>query len=561
MRTDFRRRRQIGALFFVTIIFLFLILRLFNRQVINYEAFKKKADIQQKVNIKLPPPRGNIYDAAGNILALDTSVDSVYAVPREIEDKQEVVSQLESALGMDRAFLKDRLSRDKSFVWIKRKIGADDVRRIEKADIEGVGMVKEPRRSYPVSNLLCHAVGFTDIDNNGLEGLELYYEPFLEGKTGFKSTFRDARQRIVSSYDDYLPPKEGCDLKLGMDEVIQHIIVSEINRVVEDYRPRSVMIVALDPKTGQVLGMANYPDFDPNRYWEAEQDDYRNRCITDVFEPGSVFKIITASAVLEEDVVSPDDEFYCENGEYRVGSRVLHDYRPYGTLTFRQVIEKSSNIGTVKAAAKLGPDKLYEYILKFGFGARSGIDLPSEENGILRHKNGWTPSDMTTIPMGQGISCTALQLACAVSVIANGGLLVRPYVVQYITDSADNTISESAPHIERRVVSENTARVMRDFLCGVVEEGTGRRAKPAGYRACGKTGTAQKVGEGGRYSPDKYVASFVGFAPYENPKVALVVCVDEPKGNHFGGVVAAPVFKRIIEKILKYMEISRHEKA
>ena len=421
-------------------------------------------------------------------------------------------------------------------------------------------MLKETNRAYPDENLFCHVIGFTDIDNNGLEGIEHYRHGFLTGKYGWKSSLRDARQNLISSHGEYLPAREGYSLILTLDEVIQHIVKSEVEDIVRTYKPKSIMIVVIEPKTGSVLAMVNYPDFNPNDYQHFDQEVFKNRSITDTFEPGSVFKIITASAVLEEGIVSTEDEFYCENGEYKVGKRILHDYRPYGDLTFREVIEKSSNIGTVKAAEKLGEDKLYLYIKKFGFGSKSGIDLFGEENGILRPKDTWSYVDMTTIPMGQGISGTALQLADAISVIANGGFLMRPFVVKYVKDNDGNIIREFKPHLIRRVISEEAALEMRQLLLGVIERGTGKRAKLKGYKACGKTGTAQKVDTNRRYAKDKYIASFIGFAPYEDPRVSLVVCVDEPKGKHFGGSVAAPAFKHIMEKILKYMEVKPSEK-
>jgi len=557
---NIRKKRQFVIFFLFCLAFLGLILRVFTLQVLNNSAFKDKANLQHKTLVKLKPKRGAIYDAKDRILALDIAVNSVYANAREVKDKANVASQLATLLKLKEAFIQDRLSRDKAFVWIKRKISENEERKIEKANIHGISLVKETKRSYPNDSLGCHIIGFTDMDNQGLEGLELYYDAFLRGRHGWRSAFRDAKRNLISSYEEYLPSQDGYSLVLTVDEVIQHVVESEIIDIVKKHRPKSVMIVAMNPATGEILAMANYPNFNLNDSQNTEFEIFKNRSVTDTFEPGSVFKIITASAVLNEGRVSLTDEFYCEEGQYKIGRRVLHDYRPHANLTFREVIEKSSNIGTVKAAALLGSDGLYEYIKKFGYGARSGIDISGEENGILRHKSTWHKVDMTTIPMGQGISGTALQLVNAVSVIANGGFLMKPFLVKRIIDSEGNVVKEFRPHVERRVISSETASLMRGLLNGVVERGTGKRAKMKRYTAGGKTGTAQKVGPNGRYTEDKFVASFIGFAPREKPRVSIAVCVDEPKGTHFGGTVSAPAFKNIMQKILSYMEVQEDEK-
>jgi len=545
VRINIKKRRQALVFLILCACFLLLIIRLYNLQILDYPTFKKKAENQHKTLIELKPKRGTIYDKKNRILALDTKTNSV--------------SRLSEITGLQKSFLVDRLYRDKAFIWIKRKINDEEARQIKRAGLEGVALLKETQRSYPNKKLLCHGIGFTDMDNNGLNGVELYYDSYLKGRYGWKSFFRDARQKLIYSYEEYLPAREGYNIVLTVDQVIQHILEEEILNIMRKNRPKTVKILAMNPNTGEILGMASYPYFDLNRYSAMSPEVFKNRCITDSFEPGSVFKIINACAVLEEGVVSLDDKFYCEQGEYKIRKRILHDYHAYGTLTFKEVIEKSSNIGTAKAAEKLGRDKLFDYITEFGFGSVSGIDLPGEENGILRHKDTWSYVDMTTVPMGQGISCTALQLANAISVIANGGLLMRPYVVQYIIDSNGETVKAIGQKVIRRVISEETAAKMRGVLRGVVVSGTGKRAQLDGYTSCGKTGTAQKVGKNGRYSKDKYVASFIGFAPYENPMVTLVVCVDEPKGTHFGGSVSAPAFKNIMQKILQYMEVKQHE--
>jgi cell division protein FtsI (penicillin-binding protein 3) len=354
---------------------------------------------------------------------------------------------------------------------------------------------------------------------------------------------------------------------LNIDQVIQDFVEREMAAMVSEKSPKGAMIIAMNPSSGEIIAMASYPNFNPNSSAkdpvtgaETQDEAYKNKCITDVFEPGSVFKSITASAIIEEKAASPTDTFFCENGEYAIHKRILHDVHPYGTLSFREVIEKSSNIGTVKAAARLGKDKLFDYIRKFGVGAKLGIDLAGEEEGIIRPKQKWTPSDMSTVPMGQGISVTALQLTASMAAIANGGLLMRPYVVKCITDDEDNIIKEFKPEMIRRVISENTASTVRDILKGVVDKGTGTKAKLNGYTSGGKTGTAQKVDGTGRYASGKYMSSFVGFAPVAKPRIVLAVCIDEPKGAYYGGAVSAPVFKNILDNALKYMEVPEDDK-
>lgn len=559
MRINFKKKRQLIVFFLFCLAFISIIFRLHDIQILDYSRLKNKADLQHKILIKLEPKRGDIYDKNKRLSALNIDTYSVYAVSKDIKDREKVASILSPLLNLEKDFLADRLNRDKSFVWLKRKITDKEAEILEKAEIDSVNLIKETKRFYPNDRLGCHFIGFTDIDNRGLEGLELCYDTFLRGKYGWKNALRDAKQDVVHSYAEYLPPSDGFDLILTVDEIIQHIIEKEIINIVKTSRPKGVMIIAMDPYTGGILAMANYPDFNPNHYQNINSGVFKNMCITDSFEPGSVFKIVTASAVLEEGLVDFEDEFFCEKGAYKIGKRILHDYRPYGTLTFREVIEKSSNIGTVKAADRLGKDKLYRYIKKFGFGSKSEIDLPGEEKGILRDVSGWSYADMTTIPMGQGISCTALQLVNAISVIANGGMLMKPFIVRYIVEADSDIVKGFEPRAVRRVISEETSSKMKQLLRGVIERGTGTRAKLDDYDACGKTGTAQKVDKNGKYSENRFVASFIGFAPSVKPRVALVVCVDEPKGKYFGGSVAAPAFKNIMQKILKYLEVPQNE--
>lgn len=522
--------------------------------MINYEFFKKKADIQHRVKIELAPERGGIFDRNNRAFAVDTPIESLYAVPREITNKEEVIRSICELIDVDENIVRERINKDKAFIWIKRGLSSEETTRIKISKINGLYLLQETKRSYPKGDLLCHVIGFTDIDNKGIEGIELYYENFLRGKYGWKSFFRDARQNKISSYEEFLPAKKGYDIILTIDEVIQHTVETEMRELVKKRKPESAMIIVMSPITGEIYAMCSYPSYENNQYSKAEKEDLKNRCITDVYEPGSVFKVLSACADIDTGKVKPDDMFFCENGQYSVGKRVLHDYHGYGNLSFSQVIQKSSNIGTVKATAKIGEDDFYNYLLNFGIGQSTGIDLPGEENGILRNVRTWTPSDMTTIPMGQGVSCTTLQLADALSVVANGGLLMQPYIVKEIRDENGNVIKKFKPKIKKRVISGKSADTVKEILKGAVQSGTGKKAILNGYYACGKTGTAQKV-IGGRYAEGKYIASFMGFAPYKDPELVVVVSVNEPKGDYFGGSVAAPVFREVMQKSLRYLEV------
>jgi len=553
---NFYKTRQGITFFTLIIIFTVLIGRLLYIQVARHGFLTDLANKQHKIFIKLEPRRGKIYDRLNRVLAVYLDTISVYAVPREIESKKEIAYLLGDELSIDRHTLYNKLKRNNYFAWVKRKIETPEVERVEKLDIKGVYFIDESKRFYPGEDFACHVIGFTDIDNQGLEGVELYYNDQLKGEYGWRRSIRDAHQReIVSHQMAQLPSRDGNSLVLTIDEVAQHIIEKEMEGIVKKYRPAGVSIVAMNPRTGEILAMANYPSFNPNNIKEGDLAHIKNKAITDAFEPGSVFKVVTASAALDLKSVDFDTEIFCENGAYRVANRTLHDYRPYGTLTFRQVIEKSSNIGVAKVADKVGKDNLSKYIRKFNFDRPLGIDLPGEIGGIMRDPETWSPSDMTTIPMGQGIAVTALQLASCVSVIANDGILMKPYIVKSLINEEGIPVKENGPVAIRRVISEDAALKVKELLAGVVDHGTGRRAQLDNFKACGKTGTAQKVRPQGGYYKDKYIATFIGFAPQENPVVSLAVCVDDPKGEHFGGRVSAPAFKNIMTKLLSYMEI------
>jgi cell division protein FtsI (penicillin-binding protein 3) len=453
--------------------------------------------------------------------------------------------------------LKDRLYRKKSFIWLARKISPEQSAAIKKLNLKGINFIKESKRCYPNSYLASQIIGFAGLDNVGLEGLELYYNSYLKGESGWALFLRDARQKRLSLGEKVISARDGYDLVLTIDEIIQYIAERELDKAYKTHHAKGATIIVMDPHTGAILALASRPSFDLNNPVRANKDEIRDRAICDLFEPGSVFKIVTASAALEEKKVTEEDKFFCENGAYKVGPHILHDHRPHGTLTFREVIEQSSNIGTVKVAQMLGPDMLYRYIKLYGFGSKSGIDLPGEIPGMIREPRLWSKISIAAVPIGQEVGATALQLVAAISVIANGGQLMKPYLVHQIQDKHAEVIKKFSPTLVHKVISLDTALRLKKILTGVVEEGTGKLAKIEGFSAAGKTGTAQKLELNGTYSHDKFVASFIGFAPAEDPLVAIVVMVDEPHPAYFGGVVAAPVFKNVAGDVLKYIQTNK----
>jgi cell division protein FtsI (penicillin-binding protein 3) len=549
--------RKIKAVFLFFFIFLFFcLIRLFYIQFFRANYLASLAEKQHNLFIELEPRRGIIYDTNLKPQAVNILVDSLYACPSEIadKDKEAIIRQLLPILEVDYAYLKERLYRKKSFIWLDRKISSQKVEAIKKLKIKGLDFIKESKRFYPNSYLTSHIVGFAGLDNRGLEGLELYYDKYLKGEAGYALFLRDARQKKIDLWEKMVLPKDGNDLVLTIDEVIQYIAERELDKVFQTYHAKGASIVVIDPYTGAILALANRPTFDLNEYMQASKDQIRNRALADLFEPGSAFKIVTASAALEEKKVVEENRFFCENGTYKVATHILHDHRPHGWLTFREVIEQSSNIGTTKVAQILGPGLLYRYIRLFGFGAKLGIDLPGEISGIAKEPRLWSKVSIGAIPIGQEIGVTALQLASAISVIANGGQLMKPYVVKEIRDKQGEIIAAFSPTLIRKVISLDTATKIQKILTGAVEQGTGKLAKVTGFSAAGKTGTAQKLEPDGTYSHRKFIASFIGFAPVEDPLIAIAVVVDEPRPYYYGGVVAAPVFKNVATDVLRYLK-------
>ena len=510
---------------------------------------------QHSLYVELEARRGTIYDSNQKPEAVNIATDSVYAAPNEMKDKDKeaAIRQLSPVLNISESSLRNKIYRKKYFVWIQRKISAQQAQQIRQLKIKGIDFIKESKRCYPNAYLASQVIGFAGLDNQGLEGLELYYDKYLKGKNGFALFLRDARQKKLDLKDKTLAPRDGYDLELTIDEVIQYIAERELDNSFRVNKARGASIIVMEPHTGEILAMASRPTYDLNEYSKVDREQVRNRAICDMFEPGSVFKVVAASAALEEKMASEHDKFFCENGAYRVGNHILHDHTPHGWLTFTEVVEQSSNIGTTKIAQLIGPDMLYKYVRKFGFGTKTGIDMRGEINGSIKEPRFWSKTSIGAIPIGHEVGVTALQLACAYSAIANGGKLMKPYIVKSIKDKFGQVIKSFSPVVVNQVISADTSARMRKILTGVIEEGTGKMAKMEGFSAAGKTGTAQKIEPGGKYSHNKFIGSFIGFAPAEEPLITIVVTIDEPRPYYYGGVVAAPVFQKVAADVLKYL--------
>ncbi len=517
------------------------------------------ANAQHRSTETLRARRGAIYDRTGRPLAVSVMAPSVFANARRVSAKRDVAHQLAGVVRRDAQMIQRRLEKDKGFVWVARQVDPSVAPSILTLRDAGVGMVEEPKRLYPQGRLAGHLIGFTNIDQQGLEGLELAVNGMLNGQDGWRATLRDAKGDVlIGPWTTETRPVDGYEMVLTIDSVVQQAAEETLAWGVKKYHAKGGSITIMEPHTGDILAIANAPSYDPNAPADAPADARRNRAITDLFEPGSVFKVITAAALLEEGRVTLEEPFFCENGSFpTVGRHVLHDHRPHGMLSFHDVLTYSSNIGTAKAAQRLKPEELYRYLKAFGIGQKTGIDLPGEVNGMLQSPARWSRLSPFIIPIGQEVAVTPMQLAVMTAVVANGGLRVRPRVVDRFQTAEGRLVRATARQAPARVISRETAAVLQDVLTSVVESGTGRLANVQGLTVAGKTGTAQKLEPTGRYSHSRFVASFVGFGPVPDSRFVIVVSMDEPRPLYFGGVVAAPLFKRIVERLSGYWELHR----
>jgi cell division protein FtsI (penicillin-binding protein 3) len=550
------RVTMVAVLFFV--LFVGLLSRAVHLQIISGNVLKGFAERQHTRNLVLHPERNMILDRNGQKLAATIRVDSIYADPSKIIDTDETAFRLSKALGIDRSKLAAALSKRGRFCWIARQVSPDKKKRVTELGLEGVYTVYEPKRFYPHRELACHVLGFTGIDSSGLEGLELYYDNRLKTHPRNVHWGRDAKGNSIyraAAGTETMEGTTGADLVLTIDGKIQYAAELELQKAVRNTEARSGTVVVMDVHTGEILAMANAPSYNLNAFKSSNADVRRNRAVTDTFEPGSVFKPFVMAAALEEGVITEQDVIDCEEGSYAVRGRIIREAnaKKYGLLGPGEVLKRSSNIGMAKIAERIEKDSLYRYLSSFGFGSPAGVDLPGEVGGVLRSPGEWRPVDLAALSFGQGVSITVLQIASAMSAIANDGVLMRPYVVKAMVDETGTVTNEFQSTPVRRVISPVTARRLTAMLKDVVEsdDGTGSGARISGVSAAGKTGTSQKFDWLlHQYSSEKVVTSFAGFFPADDPKITVVVVLDEPIKNPWGGASAAPVFSKISQHIV-----------
>ncbi len=538
-----------------------VLFRLVTLQVWQAAELSVKADRQHRKTVSLEGARGTIVDRHGKILAMNVEVPSVFGVPTTVDSPTKTARLLSPVLHVRTDELERKLRQDRNFVWLARKLDPEQGRRLEHLSLDGVGVVMEGRRFYPKGPFLSHVLGFAGMDGEGLEGIEYRYESYLRGEKRTMVLQRDALGRSVFPKDlTERNPTPGHSLTLTIDEVIQYITERELEDAVTRTQAKSGTMIVMDPQTGAVLAMAVSPRFDPNVVSNLGADRWRNRALTDAYEPGSTMKAMMAAAAIEERVVKPNTMVFGEYGRMTIANTVIHDHEKLGWLSFAQVIQKSSNIGAAKTGIALGGQRLHRYLQAFGFGQRTEIDLPGEGTGLVKSLKDWGRRSVASISMGQEIGVTPIQMVSAMAALANDGVLMRPYVVAEIRDPEGHLLKRVPPQAKRRVVSSDTARSMTKILEGVVTDGTGSKASIPGFKVAGKTGTAQKIdSRTGTYSTSRFVASFTGYVPAGNPRLAMIVIIDEPQGEAWGGTAAAPVFSRVGEQVLSYLGVASPE--
>jgi cell division protein FtsI (penicillin-binding protein 3) len=549
----------IGLLFFVLI--LAIGAKAVYLQMFCGNWLSERAANQYEKDLVTTGKRGQIYDRNHHEMAVSIGTTSLAAYPSKIQDKKSAARALAGILNLNQRKLAQKLNSQRAFVWIKRQVSPKELSEVRALGIKGVDFIPSYSRFYPNKTLAAQVLGFTGVDGHGLEGVEYYYDKMLRGQENSRVILKDALGRGFAKEKKATEKKattadRAKNLVLTIDRTIQFITENALDEAVTQFSAESGMAIVMDPQTGAVLAMANSPVFNPNTFGRFPRGTWRNRTITDPFEPGSTMKIFTAAAALESGTCSPSSIFFCENGVYRIGKNVIHDTHPRGWLSLQQIVKFSSNIGVVKVVESIGPDSLHLTLTNFGFGEKTHLDCPGETSGVLSSSKRWTRVDTGAISFGQGISVSALQLTTAASAIANGGSLMQPYIVAAITDHNGRIIERTEPRVVRTAVSAKTATIIKSIMKTVTTEGgTGVNAALDGYSVSGKTGTAQKIDASGKYARGIYVSSFLGFAPADEPKVVILVIVDEPKGKHYGGTVAAPAFKKIAHETLNYLNI------
>jgi cell division protein FtsI (penicillin-binding protein 3) len=532
----------------------------------EYAGLAAKKNVHQQI---IHAERGMILDANNEVLAHNIPLETVTADATHLNNRQPTVALVGHELGIPSRELAEKLAGERRYVVIKRGVPAATANglreKLRTANLRGIYFEDDAKRIYPNGSMLCHVIGFTDFDDHGIQGVEATMEEYLHGQDGYRFIEQNrAGKEIVPYRGQERAPRDGYQVRLTVDLGLQNIVENEIDAAMAQYSPQKATIILMRPQTGEILAMANRPHFDLNLRSEARPEQMKNRAIIDMMEPGSTFKIVAAAAALNERKVRPDSSIFCENGLWNFGGTALHDHRSFSYLSVREILIKSSNIGAAKLALTVGDEKFYEYIRRFGFGERTGIELPGEINGLIRPPKSWSKISITRIPMGHEIGVTPLQMTVAMATIANGGKLIMPRIVKSITTSDGKSISSLSPVVLRQVISPETAREIGDALRGVVSDsGTAAAAAVPGFTIAGKTGTAQKVDPRGGYEEGKYVVSFAGYLPAEHPEFVGLVVLDDAHTSkpqlNYGGLVAGPIFSRVAEKAARYLDLEPHE--
>ncbi len=538
--------------------------RLIHLQVGKHEEYAREAAETTAKKRTVRAERGKITDSRGEILADNVPIYAVVVDGTLVNDRARVAGILSRQLGQPLDQVASRIASSRPYIVVQRRVAATTVEAIRAelaaAGLRGVLCEHEPMRNYPNENMLGHVLGFLDNEGRGIQGIEMMMEPYLRGEDGFVYTERDRTGREIVAYRGIeRPARNGLTVRLTVDMELQAIVENELDAAYRQLNPNMITAVFVDPRTGEILAMATRPGFNPNDPANAPVETTKNRAIIEMFEPGSTFKLVVISAALNERSVKKDSKFHCENGSFAYAGKILRDVHGYGSMSVHDILVKSSNIGCAKIAMHIGADTFYEYIRRFGFGERSGIGLPGEINGLVRPRDKWTGLSITRVPMGHEIAVTPLQSAMSMAVIANGGEMMLPQIVRSVHDDSGREMVSFRPQVLRRVVSEETAAEVAAALTEVVSaRGTAPLAKIPGFPVAGKTGTAQRVDPKGGYTPGKYVVSFAGYFPANNPRVAGIVVVDDPRTpgtSVYGGTICAPIFARIGEAIARQFDL------
>jgi cell division protein FtsI (penicillin-binding protein 3) len=543
--------------------------RLIYLQAIKHDEYAGLAAEKHVYKQIIHAERGTILDANNEVLAHNIPVERVVADSTHLNNRQGIVDLVSEELRLQPAQVAEKLSSDRRYIVIMREVPEAQAgalsEKLRAGNLRGIYLEHDTTRVYPNGSMLCHVIGFTDFDHRGIQGVEASMEEYLHGQDGYRFIEHNrAGQEIVPYRGQERAPRDGYQIHLTVDLSLQNIVENEIDAAMEEYSPQKATIILMRPRTGEILAMANRPDFDLNLRSEAKPEEMKNRAIIDMMEPGSTFKIVAAAAALNERKLRADSTIFCENGLWNFGGAALHDHRAFSYLSVRDILVKSSNIGAAKLALSVGEQRFYEYIRRFGFGERTGIELPGEISGLIRPPQAWSKISITRIPMGHEVGVTPLQMTVAMAVVANGGKLVTPRIIKSITTPEGKTVSSLSPVVLRQVISPETAREIGDALRGVVSDrGTAAAAAVPGFTIAGKTGTAQKVDPRGGYQQGKYVVSFAGYLPAEHPEFVGLVVLDDAHTSkpelNYGGLIAGPIFSRVAEKAARYLDLEPHE--